>query len=58
MDRRMDLSSELRLLLARLHALEVQFIALDDRLIAIERKLDDNSARIKALETGTDKQGG
>ncbi len=54
----MDTASELRLLLARPHALEVQFIALDDRLIAIENKLDDNESRIKAIEIGTDKQGG
>ena len=54
----MDTASELRVLLARLHALEVQFVALDDRLNAIESKLDDDAKRISALESGIDKQGG
>lgn len=54
----MELPDELRVLLARLHALEVQFIALDDRLIAIERKLDEDDGRISKLESGIDKQGG
>ena len=51
-------SEELRILLARLHALEVQYDGLDNRLNAIERKLDDDAKRIERLEKGIDKQSG
>lgn len=48
----MDTADELRVLLARLHALEIQFINLDDRLIAIERKLEEHEKALLPSDKG------
>lgn len=48
----MDTASEVRVLLARLHALEVQFIALDDRLVRIEKKLDEHEQALHPADKG------
>lgn len=53
----MDLSDELRVLLARLHALEYQFVALDDRLAALEHTLDEHEQRLQRLEPNKPDEG-
>lgn len=46
----MDTASELRILLARLHALEVQFIALGQRVDQLEERTINHESRIEDLE--------
>jgi hypothetical protein len=45
-----DTASELRVLLARLHALEVQFIALGQRVDQTEERTINHESRIEDLE--------
>ena len=50
----MDLTDELRVLLARMHALEVQSIAMFDRLGEVEKRIETDEKRIASLEQSTD----
>ena len=48
----MDLASELRVLLARIHALEVNLIAMDDRIKVLEEQQVHHESRLDDLENG------
>jgi hypothetical protein len=48
----MDLPSELRVLLARIHALEVNLTALDDRIRVLEEQTVHHESRLDDLENG------
>jgi len=48
----MDLESELRVLLARIHALEVNLIAMDDRIKVLEEQQVHHESRLDDLENG------
>lgn len=50
----MDLESELRVLLARIHALEVNLIAMDDRIKVLEDRTINHESRLDDLETKQD----
>lgn len=50
----MDLESELRVLLARIHALEVNLIAMDDRIKVLEEQQVHHESRLDDIETKRD----
>lgn len=50
----MDLASELRVLLARIHALEANLVAMDDRVRVLEEQQVNHESRLDDLETKQD----
>lgn len=50
----MELASELRVLLARLHAVEVQLIALGQRVDLLEERTISHESRLEDIEEGVE----
>lgn len=50
----MELADELRVLLARLHAIEVQMVDLYDRVSVLEERTIDHESRLEDIEAVID----
>jgi len=57
MDLRMKLPDEVRVLLARIGALETEIVRIDQKLAQVEKSVDDDERRITKLEQSLDKRG-
>jgi len=53
----MKLPDEVRVLLARIGALETEIVRIDQKLAQVEKSVDDDERRITKLEQSLDKRG-